>query len=261
LADLSRIAKLFKENPDCFANSTTIIGDPWKCEPYGYSCSNGKRAFIAVNNPTWLDRQIKVVLSASLGLHDSGRMYKVYRHAPDAARIRSAPLKFGNTLSFYLRPFEVVLLELAPAGDSGSPPSLWKDAALAVEPPLPHSVVPKLEFEYAQDTSVLNVRGELPPCGTKSVLAIALCMTKNGRHWSAQIPPIAFCLGGRVGNKDLGSNGFERNHVGTRFSPWIVYRIPLESSDKTREVDVCLMELQPKDVTIHHEAHLIPLPN
>ncbi len=259
---LSRMAKVFKDHPDCFANSRPIIGDPWKGEPYGYSCSNGGRAFIAVNNPAWLDRRIDLRLDESIGLAPGGDL-ELYRHAPGPARMRAArsSWRFGETVSWSMRPFEVVLLELVPAKKGPALPGPWQEASLAVDPPIHAARELPFEFEFARDTSVVNVRGQLPPCPTKSILALVLQMTRDGKHWLAQIPPVAFCLGGRVGDRDLGSGGYERNHVGTRFSPWIVYRIPLEPSEKGREADICLMELQPKDVKIDHKAYWIPGPD
>ncbi len=35
---------LLKARPECFRNSRFILGNPWKDEPYGYCCTDGKRA-------------------------------------------------------------------------------------------------------------------------------------------------------------------------------------------------------------------------
>lgn len=42
---MAEFIALLKGQPGCFRNSRFVLGNPWKGEPYGYVCSNGKRAF------------------------------------------------------------------------------------------------------------------------------------------------------------------------------------------------------------------------
>lgn len=109
---------LLREGEDCFRHSKRILGNPWNNEPYGYCCSNGKRAFIALNNCIWSDTTIPLH-PAGWGL-ESNRQWDVYRWYPNPAKLEGDCEEDGIAL----RPFEVVLLEILPHGEA---PTLGKD--------------------------------------------------------------------------------------------------------------------------------------
>jgi hypothetical protein len=113
---------LLKAAPGCFGNSRLILGDPWKPGPYGYCCTDGTRAFMALNNATWEDRAAQLELNAAWGLPD-GRRWDLYRWYPDPARLVATGGSLGDTASFCMRPFEVALLEAVP---HGRPPTLGR---------------------------------------------------------------------------------------------------------------------------------------
>jgi len=111
---------LLKAQPECFANPKFILGDPRNDEPYGYCCTDGHRAFLAVNNCSWEDASLPLELNAGWGLPEGGG-WDLYRWYPDPAELRGKADAFGEKVAITLRPFEVVLLEVVP---SGEPPSL-----------------------------------------------------------------------------------------------------------------------------------------
>jgi len=110
---------LLKERPDCFRNPRFILGNPWKNEPYGYACSNGQRAFIALNNCTWKDVSLTLELNPSWGL-PRARAFHLYRWYPHPAQLTREGGDFSGQASLALRPFEIVLLEAVPAGQAPS---------------------------------------------------------------------------------------------------------------------------------------------
>jgi hypothetical protein len=114
---------LMKARPQCFVNSRLILGDPWKDEPYGYCCSDGQRAILAINNGTWEDRVLPLELNAAWGLPD-GRTWDLYRWYPKPARLTHEGKTFGPKAKIPLRAFEVVLLEAVPHGQT---PALQRD--------------------------------------------------------------------------------------------------------------------------------------
>ena len=79
-------------------------------EPYGYCCSDGKRAFLALNNCCWYDRPVRLELNSSWGLPD-GQTWDLYRWYPEPVQLTGAMAGFRGTVSIALRPFEIVLLE------------------------------------------------------------------------------------------------------------------------------------------------------
>ncbi len=119
---------LLKAQPGCFGNSRFILGDPWKDEPYGYCCTDGQRAFLAIHNCCWKDTVPRLELNSAWGLPD-GQAWDLYRWYPDPARLSGNAETFGREVSISLRPFEVVLLEVVPAGQ---PPAL--DRTFDVKP-------------------------------------------------------------------------------------------------------------------------------
>ncbi|MFI5385771.1 MAG: hypothetical protein ACHQ50_06585 [Fimbriimonadales bacterium] len=125
-AQVATFIDLMKANTSCFDHSKPILGDPNRAEPYGYSCCDGKKAFLAIDNACLKDSVVKLNLGPTLGL-PAGRRWDVYRWYPRPARllgsagvspaIRSSEV---TDLSIAMRPYEVVLLEVVPAGEKPS---------------------------------------------------------------------------------------------------------------------------------------------
>jgi hypothetical protein len=108
--------EILKGGATSFRNCRFILGNPWKDEPYGYVCSDGQRAFVAINNGVWKDNVFPLELSSAWGLPD-GANWDLYRWYPDSVRFETAAHRpLGNKYSIALRPFEIVLLEVVPAG-------------------------------------------------------------------------------------------------------------------------------------------------
>ena len=119
---LGDLVALLKANPDCFGNSRFILGNPWKSEPYGYCCSNGRRAFVAIHNACLKDGLVTLKLGSAWGLPKTDR-WDVYRWYPEPAKLRENGRAAGGEVQIVLRPYSVVLLEAVPAGQ---PPSLGR---------------------------------------------------------------------------------------------------------------------------------------
>ncbi len=113
--EMADFIALLKARPECFGNSRFILGDPFKDEPYGYCCTDGRRAILALNNCTWKDSSLPLTLNSAWGLPD-GQTWDLYRWYPDPARLQGGGASFGTKASIALRPFEVVLLEVVPHG-------------------------------------------------------------------------------------------------------------------------------------------------
>ena len=77
-------------------------------EPYGYCCSDGRRAILALDNCTWQDRSLPLELNSAWGLPD-GQQWDLYRWYPEPARLKGDAESFGPKTAIMLRPFEVVL--------------------------------------------------------------------------------------------------------------------------------------------------------
>lgn len=113
--------KLLKANSDCFDNTRFILGNPNHEEPYGYSGSNGKRAYVAIDNACLQDRIVDVDLGPSTGL-PAGKQWDVYRWYPRRAKLAHG----GNRLQVTTRPYEVDLFEIVPKGAKPSLPTVFR---------------------------------------------------------------------------------------------------------------------------------------
>ena len=82
---MAEFIALLKAQPRCFGNSRFILGDPRKDEAYGYCCTDGKRAFLAIHNCCWKDSLPRLELNSAWGLPD-GQAWDLYRWYPDPAR-------------------------------------------------------------------------------------------------------------------------------------------------------------------------------
>jgi hypothetical protein len=122
---LADFVALVRAAPKCFANPRFIFGNPWNDEPYGYCCSDGRRAFLAINNCTWQDRSLPLELNSAWGLPD-GKRWDLYRWYPEPAQLKGEEGTVGSQTDVFLRPYEVLLLEVVPAGER---PSLDRDFA------------------------------------------------------------------------------------------------------------------------------------
>jgi hypothetical protein len=173
---------LMKSQPACFTNGRLLFGDPWKAEPYGYGCTDGRRAFLAINNGTWDDREITLDLGPAWGL-PADRRWDLYRWHPAPARLTGAAAGFSTGTRLTLRAFEVVLLEAVPHGES---PSL--DKAFTAQP-LPSGfaeasrAIPVTVTRQRGGTGLfpLPMEGELfGPCTMADGLPSAEAMRKAG---------------------------------------------------------------------------------
>ncbi|OHB76932.1 MAG: hypothetical protein A2W31_10385 [Planctomycetes bacterium RBG_16_64_10] len=114
---MAEFIALLKARPECFRQPRFIVGDPRRDEPYGYCCSDGARAFVALYNCAWKDNAITLRLNPDWGL-PAGRRWELYRWYPDTAKLLGGTEGLPETAVIGLRPFDVVLLEVVPLGQT-----------------------------------------------------------------------------------------------------------------------------------------------
>jgi hypothetical protein len=116
---LKRIDKLVKGNESLFLRRRNILGDPWKNEVYGYANVSGAHGFLFINNVHFAARKATLVLGPEIGLEVApGTPMEIFSHFPDQTRIaREDGRRFnaGDTVDVWLRPFEVLMLEVRAA--------------------------------------------------------------------------------------------------------------------------------------------------
>ncbi len=266
---------LLRARPACFANPRFILGSPWKNEPYGYCCTDGTRAFLALNNCTWSDVSLDLELNPVWGLAGQAA-WDIYRWYPDPAQLADEREHTGGRVALGLRPFTIVLLEVVPAGE---------EAALdrRFEPrPLPHNFdepsrtlglqvepasgaealrVPREDDNAAPDElrppkRTLLAAGQVPACDAGGTLAVSAELRRGatavvtddvGKYFAAR------CI---VGDVDKPCDPVVRNR--TYPAPWQAWRIPVEPSAHARDFEMLITAMAPEDVDLVCRAYFIP---
>ena len=243
---------LLKARPDCFGNSSFILGNPWKNEPYGYVCSNGKRAFIALNNCTWKDVAVELQLNPAWGL-PRGAAWDMYRWYPDPARLQHAGAAIENTVPFSLRPFEVVLLEAVPVGTT---PSLGRSFAVA---PLSKTFMEptrELTLGTTRTQREFTVKGEVPPCQLGGTLAITAEMRKGTVAVMTKDVGTHFTISGTL------RGGPPECHpvLGKATYPasWQAWRIAVEASSNPQPFEFSIINSTELEAELSCREHFLP---
>ncbi len=226
---------LLKERPDCFGNPSFILGNPWKIEPYGYVCSNGKRAFIALNNCTWNDVALDLQLNQHWGLSGAAP-WDLYRWYPDPAQLQDNGAKFGKTVPFSLRPFEVVLLEAVPAGTA---PSLGRSFSALPLPGTFEEPSRELTLVTSQAQRESIVKGEVPPCKRGGTLVITTEMRKGSVPVTTTNVGKYFAARGLLAEEVVPCHPVLGNAIYAPTS-WQAWRIPTEASPSPRTFQVSI---------------------
>ena len=251
--------QLLKKRYDCFRNSRPILGNPWKNEPYGYACSNGKRAFLALNNCTWDDRTIDLQLNSKWGLPD-GKKWDLYRWYPDPAMLS------GGGLAIALRPFEVDLFEVVPRGE---PPSLdrlfeerrlhraFSTASKPVEETISDAPADQAVAVPREGTKrTVRITCSIPPSPSGGTLVV-LAEAHQGDRAAAQ-GDIAGCFGATA---TISGTDISCQPIIPRCSfasPWQGWRIPVAASSESHDTSILVSTVLPPNVEIRWSVRWVP---
>ncbi len=247
---------LLKAWPDCFANPRFILGDPWKDEPYGYCCTDGKRAFLALNNCAWKDSSLPLKLNSAWGLPD-GRAWDLYRWYPEPARLEGDADAFGEEASISLRPFEVVLLEVVPRGKR---PSLSRAfEAKPIPSGFPEASRPvEITVDDVSDKPKrqLVVKGEAPRSTTGGTLVVTVEMNRGSGPWATRNVGEHLLAQGKL----VGRSGAFQPVLGKRTypAPWQAWRIAVEPSAEPQPFELSITTTLSAKVRLTCAGYFIP---
>jgi hypothetical protein len=255
--EIAELIAILRAYPECFRTSRLVVGDPLNNEPYGYSCASGERAFVALNNPTWDDVTVRLKLGAEIGLPD-GKEWNLYRRYPSPARlVNGEGSSFSGAISYALRPFEVMLLEVVPSGPKPAPnislpdqqiekgfdePSrtLVMDVETSFDSPHMHLAIEDSDGDGAKAESIpkATVSGTVtvPACSADGVLAIVAQVLDDERPVKRNGP-------GRYFKAEITHDGRNTEFVeamGHKTYPcgWQVWRIEIGPSTTERVYEI-----------------------
>lgn len=266
---------LLKAHPACFSNPRFIFGDPWHYEPYGYCCTDGERAFLAINNWAWQDTVVDLQLNSAWGLPDGGQ-WCLYRWYPEPAHLTGERDSWGEQAAIALRPFEVVLLEVVPAG---VPASLGCDfpcqpivrqfaetsrpvaitlapAELSSAQSLPVEIDPPDWLLPLPPKRAVTLTAAAPAGAPDGTLYLALEFAKDGA------PYMPWNLGSYVvaqGTMDGESIPLTPViHTGSYPAGWQGWRIAVPRGQGTREINLACTVMMPDEVVVSGLGYWIP---
>jgi hypothetical protein len=292
---MAEFIALLKAQPGCFANPRFILGNPWRDEPYGYCCTDGTRAFLAINNFTWSDTVLPLELNPAWGL-PAGQKWDIYRWYPNPGRLTNSDGSFDEQARIILRPFDVVLLEVVPAGQApslrrnfrpvqmmesfGEPsrqlPISISRLAEAKGARLPIEDVPRKADETPLPRKrVFRLSGTVPACRSDATLVVTANVRNGTKALSMHNAGKYFAAKGKLAGKTIACTPVV--HEETLPTSWQAWRLSVPSSNRDQkwELNITAMPHEAespvypgamgsvpgseRDVKISHEAHFIPM--
>lgn len=267
---MAEFIALLKAAPGCFANPRFILGNPWRDEPYGYCCTDGERTFLALNNCCWKDSVVDVasIVSARSGpplAH--ARSHDVYRWHPKPARLT------GDTTRIALRPFEVVLLEIVPAGRAPSlprrfatapMPRAFREPTCRIKPGIsvPRRTVPlRLPIENEPKKPlppkrVLRVTGQTPVSRRGGELVVTARLRRGSTACLLKNTGSYFAAEGTLARRRATWTPVVREQ--TYPAAWQAWRAHARAADKDLAWELTVTAGLPHDVRIAWDCYFVP---
>jgi hypothetical protein len=281
VAFLAWIGQLAKEHEQAFLKRRTILGDPWQNEVYGYAHFGGDSGFLFLSNASFVSRPAELRLDESIGLEaEPGTALSLVAHFPERQRVldqAGSPLQAGDALKLWLRPFEVLMVEVKPAeAESALPARPVSEAAaadLGAELSLQAAAAdPGLEIRFAEEER-FRERGyerradtfeaTLPSLqGPQPFLAVAVQLTEGQADWHyspfvAEIVQVRAAAGGRklqlMPVPDARQYG-NTQHAGCS---WVVYKVRLNGEWSGETVRLSVAALLPAGVEARTRAWVV----
>ena len=278
---LGWIGALAKDNEALFQQRRTILGDPWRSEVYGYAHVLGERGFLFINNPGFEAREVSVPLDKTLGLAaETGVPLDITSRFPECEMLRregDSGYCAGDTLRLWLRPFEVLMLEVRPAEANVTLPVRalaeaeaarlgqrlnLKDAGTLPELDVQFVEAPRFEQKGFQPTAAAY-RAELPSMeGPQPILAIAVRLRQGEDEWRyspcvAEIVQVRVRVAGQdvqmMPVPDARQFG-NTQHAGCS---WVLYKVRLCPDWSGEPLQIAVHSWLPEGVTAHTEAYVV----
>lgn len=262
---------LLRSQSACFGNPRFIFGDPWHNEPYGYCCTDGNRAFIAINNCAWTDGMFVLELNSTWGLPDDGD-WDLYRHYPDPARLMFKP----GTSQIMLRPFQIVLLEVVAAGTAPTSgcgqtfehhplPDAFPEATLHLpttlcagndDALLPVPCEQDRRIVQSGTKRLLRVAGNLPATASGGLLAVTAELRRDNASVVTDDIGKYFAVHAEIEDQIVTTTPVVRER--TYAAPWQAWRIAVPPCPTVRSWALAITMLLPDDVELVCGATFIP---
>lgn len=277
---LASMQALVKRNESLLLARRRAFGDPWKNEVYGWAYFQGGRGFVFANNIHFASRKLELDLGPALGLEAKpGAALKVVSHFPgrhSITREDGSSFLCGERSELWLRPFEVLMLEVGLADRAPAPPRrVLAPSAEGLGVPLPLKSQPlaawmNIEFADAErfEREGKRKRAEafaatLPPLeGEQPILAFAVRLWKDGQEWrySPVVAEIVQVVA-RIGSEHLVlipvPDGRQFGNTQKAGGSWVVYKAPLRRQWSGERVKIAVHSYLPAGVEMQVEGWIV----
>jgi hypothetical protein len=270
---LASIQALAKANESTFLAKRRTLGNPWKNEVYGWAYFNNDRGFIFFNNIHFASRKIEIVLGPSLGLASKpGTAIDIVSHFPDRKRIAredGSRFQAGGRAELWLRPFEVLMLEVRSTGEASGQPELRRVFApqaedLGVSLSLtPATLADSMKIEFAdadrfgregKKKQTVAFSAQLPSLeGDPPILAVAVRLRKGGEEWrySPVVAEIVQVVA-RIGAEHLVlipvPDGRQFGNTQKAGCSWVVYKARIKRQWSGQKLELAVHSYLPEGV-------------
>lgn len=274
---ITEFIALLRAQPECFASSRFILGNPWNNEVYGYCCADGKRAFITIHNYSWSDASVQLELNTTWGLSGE-KDWDIYRWYPEPARLQGETEHFGGQVSISLRPFTVVLLEVVPAGETPSiehrfvnrqmlskfdEPSRELEISVSSPKGQEPALVSREIDKKAPDNlplwpkRVISIKSLLQPSSRNGTLVFSVESFKASASFVMEDIGRYFAINGRLSGKEVECEPVVRER--TLPASWQAWRIPVGPSTSKRDIELLITVMAPEDVDQACKGYFLPM--
>lgn len=278
---LHRMDAVARENQSMFLHRINILGDPMYNEPYGYAYGQGRHGFLFLNNANFSARHVQLHLDSSIGLTGNlGKKLGVASCFPEEMRLRrpdGAEYKMGDTLDLWLRPFEVLMLEISPSGDRANLPIRFisdEEAAragmrLALNPAQPDK---KLDIRFADAAAFAvggfkpnhqSFSGTMPELGAEqSILGVVIRLRQGEAEWKYKptveeiVQPILRIDGENVQLIPV-PDGRQHGNTQSFGSSWVVDKVRLPKQWSGKPFELAVHSWLPPGVQARTEAWVV----
>ena len=273
---LAWISAFVKDSESLLRHRRLILGDPWHNDAYGYAYCSQDRGLLFVNNASFVSRKVELTLDASIGLDaKAGTLLSVASLFADRRGVLGEggePLRAGSSLSLWLRPFEVLMLEVSPPSRAAQvlPTRDLTDevaADLGVELSLKGaSQEPDMAVRFSQEESFrqrgfveqsIDLSGTVPSLdGPQPILAVAVQLRQGEAEWRyAPFVAEIVQVRARVGEQDVQLMPVPdaRQFGNTQASgcSWVVYKVRLSPAWSGERLRLCVRAWLPTGVEAH----------
>jgi hypothetical protein len=279
---LAQMSALARQNESVFLQRRHVLGDPWKNEVYGYAYFQGTHGFLFLNNVHFAARKATLRLDAALGLEAlPGTPLHVLSHFPERQRLQQedgSQFRAGDTMEVWLRPFEVLLLEVSPSAQGTAALSLRSlseqqaadlGLALPLQPVPPDECMDVLfadaaRFEqqnhrkkdYTFEATLPSLEGEQP------ILAVAVRLRQGEAEWrySPVVVEIVQVLA-RVGEQNVPlvpvPDARQFGNTQKAGCSWVLYKVRLNPQWSHEPLKIAVQAYLPEGVEAHTEAWVV----